>query len=551
MSLEWTVSGYTHVRELGEGSAGRVMLAVHDDTEIPVAIKYLSTRLYADSEFTQRFRGEARLLSEIEDPHLVRFYEYVETRYGAAIVMELINGPSLAELIKAEGATGPEAALLVLKGALLGLSAAHAAGVVHRDFKPGNVLVRGDGVSKLADFGIAVRAGIDAPAAGTPAYMAPEQWRGIPVTAAADVYAATAVFYECLTGERPYPAKTLPQLAVAHRNAPIPVTQVPEPLRGLVLRGMAKNPAERPASAAEFLTRLETIALNEYGTEWERDGRNRLAERAAILALRLPSSRQEGQGATALAVTELGTRLARLGQKGMSRGLVATVAGVAAVVLAGSGVAVYAANRGDDKPKKPPLAGPSVPVDPSAEPSVDPSGDPSVEPSPSPTESAPDTPASPEFDDTTPSGGGPAGPAAGNVASGPRIDPAPGGNPAPGNGGGNPEPNPEPPPTTATGATIDSWSRGESQYTGTVEFTVTTSGTDPVTITVSFSSGQTNSFTRSGQRSYSETFSADFKSPCEDWIVTVSAKPGSAYGEATIPRERCDTQSPAAEKRLT
>jgi serine/threonine protein kinase len=260
MSLEWAVSGYTHVRELGEGSAGRVILAVHNETDTPVAIKYLSSRLSNDAEFTERFRDEARLLAEIDDPNLVRFFEYVETRYGAAIVMELINGVSLADLIKAEGPTGPEAALLVLKGSLLGLSAAHISGVVHRDFKPGNVLVRGDGVSKLADFGIAVRAGDDAPAAGTPAYMAPEQWRGVPVTPAADVYAATAVFYECLTGERPFPAKTLPQLAVAHRNAPIPVRQVPEPLRDLVLQGMAKDPADRPVSAAEHVGRLEGSA---------------------------------------------------------------------------------------------------------------------------------------------------------------------------------------------------------------------------------------------------------------------------------------------------
>ncbi|MBC6457632.1 serine/threonine-protein kinase [Actinomadura sp. HBU206391] len=528
------------MRELGEGSAGRVMLAVHSETDTPVAIKYLSARLYNDTEFTERFRDEARLLSEIDDPNLVRFFEYVETRYGAAIVMELINGISLADLIKAEGETGPEAALLVLKGSLLGLNAAHLAGVVHRDFKPGNVLVRGDGVSKLADFGIAVRAGENVPAAGTPAYMAPEQWRGVPVSPATDVYAATAVFYECLTGERPFPAKTLPQLAVAHRNAPIPVDHVPQPLRDLVLQGMAKDPADRPASAAEFLGRLEAIALAEYGTEWEEEGRNRLAERAAILALRLPSSGKEGQGATALAVTELGT-MARIGQKVMRRGLVATTAAVVAVVLVGSSVAVYAANRGDGKPKKPPLAGPSVPGDPSAGPSVDPSGDPSTEPSPSPTDTSP-SPAVPVLDDTTPADGGdPAGPAPGGGPA-PRIEP---GRPVIVDDDDDP-PSEEPPATKATNVAINSWSRGESRTTGTVSFTVEASGTGSITITVSYSSGQTHTFTREGSTKYELTDSGTFESSCEDWTVTVSS--GGVTGSQTL-KGNCTNETPTKETR--
>ena len=190
---------------------------------LEAALVALAPRLNRDdADRMARFTREAQVLASLNHPHIAAIYGVED----GAIVMELINGVNLAELIKAEGATGPEAALLVLKGSLLGLSAAHIMGVVHRDYKPGNVLVRGDGVSKLAGFGIAVRAGDDAPAAGTPAYMAPEQWRGNPVTPATDVYAATAVFYECLTGERPFPAKTLPQLAVAHRNAPIPVRLV-------------------------------------------------------------------------------------------------------------------------------------------------------------------------------------------------------------------------------------------------------------------------------------------------------------------------------------
>ena len=197
MAGEWQVPGYRWIRDLGEGSAGRVVLAVHVATDTPVAIKYLSQHMLADEEFVSRFRAEARLLAGIYDPNLVRFHEYVESisknaapgdpPRGAAIVMELVDGVSLARLIKQEP-TGPEAALAILKGSLLGLAAAHSAGVVHRDYKPGNILVRGDGASKLADFGIAVRAGENVPAAGTPAYMPPEQWAGRPVTPASDVY---------------------------------------------------------------------------------------------------------------------------------------------------------------------------------------------------------------------------------------------------------------------------------------------------------------------------------------------------------------------------
>ncbi|MCZ0982281.1 serine/threonine-protein kinase [Streptomyces diastatochromogenes] len=164
----WAVPGYEAVRALGRGAGGRVVLARHEATGVPVAVKYLSERLHGDREFLTRFRAEARLLGELRHPCVVRLYEYVEARRGAAIVMEAVDGVTLRELLRAHGTTGPEAALVLLKGSLLGLGAAHAAGVVHRDYKPENVLVRADGSSALADFGIAVRAGREAEAAARP-----------------------------------------------------------------------------------------------------------------------------------------------------------------------------------------------------------------------------------------------------------------------------------------------------------------------------------------------------------------------------------------------
>ena len=124
----WQVSGYTPVRELGFGASGRVVLAVHDETGTPVAIKYLVARLADEPEFRTAFRDEALLLAEVDDPYVSRLYEYVESPGGAAIVMELVNGVSLRHLLRAQGPTLPESALVVLRGSLAGLAAAHDRG---------------------------------------------------------------------------------------------------------------------------------------------------------------------------------------------------------------------------------------------------------------------------------------------------------------------------------------------------------------------------------------------------------------------------------------
>ena len=148
----WTVPGYTEVRPLGGGGFGEVVLAVHDATGTPVAIKYLKDKLLGDPGFVALFHAEATALGGLDDPHVVRLYEYVEEApAGAAIVMEVIDGVSLAAILKNQGKTTPEAALTVLYGSLLGLAAAHARGAVHRDYKPDNVLVNRHGVSKLTD----------------------------------------------------------------------------------------------------------------------------------------------------------------------------------------------------------------------------------------------------------------------------------------------------------------------------------------------------------------------------------------------------------------
>ncbi|MER5862898.1 serine/threonine-protein kinase [Kitasatospora sp. NPDC002040] len=382
----WELPDYDHVRELGAGAAGRVVLAHHRATGTPVAVKYLA----GDSADHQGFRAEAELLGALRSPYIAQLYEYVESPYGPAIVMELVDGISLRDLLRAEGATGPEAALTVLKGSLLGLVAAHEAGVVHRDYKPGNVLVATDGSSKLVDFGIAVRNGSTGAIAGTPAYMAPEQWAGHPAAPSGDVYAATATFFECLTGAKPYAGTTLIELAVQHTEAEIPAELAPEPLRPLILAGLAKSPQQRPDRAALLVEQLEAVAGAAYGPDWEARGRHRLAALVALLPMLLPYGGAQSAGGTSFATTTLQQAVSGPARFGKRAKLASAAVGVVLVAGTMAGVAVAGApgSAGSTEvalPKATTTLGaaagpapsdsgtPSAPADPSASPSVSPS----------------------------------------------------------------------------------------------------------------------------------------------------------------------------------
>ncbi|MCZ4125524.1 serine/threonine-protein kinase [Streptomyces sp. H39-S7] len=321
--MEWIVPGYSHIRPLGSGASGRVVLAVHEATGTPVAIKYLSEELLSQAEFREMFREEAQQLGRLVSPHVVRLWEYVEGPRGVAIVMELVDGIPLRALLHQEGATGPEAALVVLKGSLLGLAAAHGVGVVHRDYKPENVLVARNGSSKLVDFGVAVPSGHNGGIAGTPPYMAPEQWIGDPASPAADVYAATATFFECLTGTRPYGGTTFVELAVQHRVAPIPAVLAPDAVRPLIRRGLAKAVSDRPPSAMAFVQELEAVAGAAYGHDWEERGQRKIAALAALLPLLFPSAGVTPTHTTVLEETGLPggkpRRAGRMPRKGVRR----------------------------------------------------------------------------------------------------------------------------------------------------------------------------------------------------------------------------------------
>ena len=329
----WTVPGYIEERQLGRGASGRVVAAVHETSGQPVAIKYLASHLFRDPAFLDGFREEAELLRSLDVPDVVRIYDYVEmTDQGAAIVMELVDGVSLHQMISRQGPATPESALAVLKGSLYGLAAAHQLGIVHRDYKPENVLVDAEGTSKLSDFGVAVRAGRSVPSAGTPLYMAPEQWSGAPATPATDIYAASAVFFECLTGQAPFSGR-LDKLADQHANAPVPLQQVDAPLGELIAWGMEKDPRRRPANAMEFVAELDHLASEAFGPYWEERGRGQLRERALALLALLGGIAIAGGEGSAQAASFFG----RAGRRNMVLGAVAAVI----LVLAATGT-VYA-----------------------------------------------------------------------------------------------------------------------------------------------------------------------------------------------------------------
>ncbi|WP_131736614.1 serine/threonine-protein kinase [Actinomadura roseirufa] len=331
---EWRIEGFREVRELGSGAQGRVVLARREKTGTPVAIKYLLDR--AEDEKT-RLRDEAVMLGRVDAPHVARLYSFVESEHGVAIVMEAVDGVSLKRILAEHGVLAPEAALIVLKGSLLGLAAAHGAGVIHRDYKPANIVVQADGLSKLIDFGVATPVGRRS-RSGTPFYMAPEQWRGEPATPATDVYAATCVFFECVTGRRPFGETAAPALMAQHLTAPIPLKDVPEALHPLLVRGMAKSAGHRPPSAQDLVTELESIAAAAYGTDWEQRGVRALAGAAVALAALFPLVAAGISGTTAIGVTSvLGTKL--------------TAAAVGAAVAVTVGGAYVAAGR-DKAPER-------------------------------------------------------------------------------------------------------------------------------------------------------------------------------------------------------
>ncbi|MGB2875981.1 MAG: serine/threonine-protein kinase [Gaiellaceae bacterium] len=250
---------YRLERPLGHGGMASVHLALDTELDRHVAVKLLAENLSGDEAFRARFLREARLAARLSHPNVVGVYDVGEDGGRPYIVMEYVEGETLADVMSARGRLSPDEARGLVLQACHGLAHAHDAGLVHRDVKPQNLILRPDGTLKVADFGIARAAEATAltqpgTILGTAAYLAPEQALGQPVTAATDVYAVGAVLYELLTGRPPIEIDSLADLADSQRTAAITpvrelVPEVPRWLEDAVMRCLAKNPAYRPASA--------------------------------------------------------------------------------------------------------------------------------------------------------------------------------------------------------------------------------------------------------------------------------------------------------------
>ncbi|MDX6505571.1 MAG: eukaryotic-like serine/threonine-protein kinase [Gaiellaceae bacterium] len=256
-----TVGGrYRLEQPLGQGGMATVYLA--HDTELgrPVAVKLLAENLAGDAAFRTRFLREAQLSARLSHPNVVGVYDTGEAHDGRPyIVMEYVEGTTLAEL----GRLPADEAVALAVQACHALAHAHAAGLIHRDVKPQNLLLRTDGTLKVADFGIARAAEATAltqagTVLGTAAYLSPEQAAGEQLTAATDVYSLGAVLYELLTGRAPHELESLADLADRDEIAPIGelVPEVPPRIEDAVMRSLARNPAYRPASAEAFAAEL-------------------------------------------------------------------------------------------------------------------------------------------------------------------------------------------------------------------------------------------------------------------------------------------------------
>ena len=266
---------YRVLRHLGSGGMASVLLCQDERLGRQVAVK----RLHADSpaDVEQRFVREARLGALLNHPNVVTVFDTATDSEGVLIVMEYVAGEALSLTLK-RGPLRSERVGLMVRDLGAALDHLHGHGVVHRDVKPGNVLLRKDGVTKLVDLGIATaadqtritRSGM---VLGTASYMAPEQLEGGEAGPATDIYALSVVAYEALTGRRARSGRT--PMEIAHRIATEPPPDLREGLPGapaaaahLLEQGMARDPAERPGSAGELSSRLAR-ALEEPATAQE------------------------------------------------------------------------------------------------------------------------------------------------------------------------------------------------------------------------------------------------------------------------------------------
>jgi serine/threonine-protein kinase len=295
---------YRILSHLADGGMASVYVALDGRLDREVALKIMRPGLATDDVFVERFRAEARSAARLSHPNVVAVFDQGEDDGEVFLAMELVEGKTLRDVIHEEAPLTAREALAVLEPILLALRAAHVAGMIHRDVKPENVIVRRDGEVKVADFGLAraitnqattTQTGI---LLGTVSYLSPEQVERGVADPRSDVYAAGLVLFEMLTGHKAVTGTTPIQIAYNHVHGSIVtpssiVPTVPEALDDLVARATAVEPEDRFESAADFVTALRTVRRGLAAAELDRRGAAAGADVATTseLPARLPASR--------------------------------------------------------------------------------------------------------------------------------------------------------------------------------------------------------------------------------------------------------------------
>ena len=258
-------------RRIGQGGMAEVWVAVDEQLDRRVAVKWLKPNLATDEVVAERFRREAIAVARLNHPNIVSVHDVFEHDGRQAVVMQLVEGRSLRQVLDSQKRLGPELTIHIGASVAAGLDAAHTAGFVHRDVKPGNILVTEDGRVLLTDFGIAK--GLDGVEddltsdnvmMGTAKYLSPEQVRGHKLDGRADLYSLALVLYECLAGRVPFLGQSDADTALArlqrdptdlaHLRPTLPISLV-----NLIHRTLARNPAHRPATGGELRQELMNV----------------------------------------------------------------------------------------------------------------------------------------------------------------------------------------------------------------------------------------------------------------------------------------------------
>lgn len=264
---------YEVIQHIGQGGMADVFLAIDTILNRHVAVKILRADLSGDAVSILRFEREAQAATALAHPNIVEVYDVGDYKGHHYIVMEYVPGKTLKQIIRERGPLMNEEGIDIMKQLVSAIAEAHSRGIIHRDIKPQNVIVKSDGSIKILDFGIATAKGsMQLTQAnnvmGSVHYLAPELARGIPASVQSDVYALGIVMFELFAGDVPFKAEQAVQIALMHMRDPLPSLRainpmVPQSIENIVLKAAAKNPEDRYRSAGEMLADLETCLLPE------------------------------------------------------------------------------------------------------------------------------------------------------------------------------------------------------------------------------------------------------------------------------------------------